>query len=101
MNDKIYEFAKSLAAIRTTCNTFKHTSWKSKKYYTGRYCCDGEMFMLFVEKPMESYLCYINIDYWDLFDCEESEFERGYVSRNSKVNMSRLLFDNTPIKQAL
>ena len=55
----------------TIVNTYKELAWKSKKHEDGQYCFGGGWFIVGIDTPNGSYTYHYEMEYWDLFDCEE------------------------------
>lgn len=55
----------------TIVNTYKELAWKSKKQEDGQFCFGGGWFIVGIDTPKGSYTYHYEMEYWNLFDCEE------------------------------
>lgn len=86
-NDLYYQRCILFAAL---CNTFKNSSWKSKKHSDGEECFGGGWFVVGIDTPEGSYTYHYKNQYWDLFKCKELERAPEWDGHTDK-DVGRLL----------
>ncbi len=62
----------------TIVNTYKELAWKSKKHEDGQFCFGGGWFIVGIDTPNGSYTYHYEMEYWDLFDCDELPREKHW-----------------------
>lgn len=69
-NDLYHQRAVLFATI---VNTYPELSWKTIRHEDGELCFGGGWFLVTIETPDGAYGYHYEMQYWDLFDCDEIE----------------------------
>lgn len=69
-NDLYHQRAVLFATI---VNTHPDLSWKTIRHEDGELCFGGGWFLVTIETPDGAYGYHYEMQYWDLFDCDEIE----------------------------
>lgn len=86
--NSLYEQRLILFAVIVKQN--KSHAWKSLRHENGELCFDGGWFIVGIDTPEGSYTYHYEVEYWDLFDCQELPTSKPWDGHTDK-DVSRLL----------
>jgi len=91
---ELYEFRKAynVALFNEWAKQGKYDVHKSKRHYEGDECFGGGWFIVVAVLPSGQISNHYEMDYWDLFHCEETEKAKyPWDGHNGADVISRLL----------